>query len=175
MRKSVLFFDSDNMVTIGRRDCSTAAGTSRRYRSTAAGAEQQAPALSSKRTPRHVDSRRRKLNTNEFRLDCCWVGLLQTKWWLNCYTFEYSEVSDVLVAVVSCFLPQYWIFLLNTDRNVHRLFDLMTFCTLYFHIKSSSLSVVLTATHQKSQKSWKWYYSASHRLNVNVMLSNITF
>jgi len=168
MRKSVLFFDSDNMVTLGRRDCSTAAGTSRRYRSTAAGAVQQALALSSKRTPRHVDSWRVQI-----RLLLSWTVADQVRW-LNCYTFEYSEVSDVLVAVVSCFLPQYWIFLLNTDRNVHRLFDLMTFCT-YFHIKSSSLSVMLTATHQKSQKSWKWYYSASHRLNVNVMLSNITF
>jgi len=42
--------------------------------------------------------------------------------------------------------------------------------------KNYSLSIVLTATDQKPQKSLKrWYYPPSHRLNVNVMLSNITF
>jgi len=35
---------------------------------------------------------------------------------------------------------------------------------------------VLTATDQKPQKSLKMsYYPPSHRLNVNVMLSNMTF
>jgi len=42
--------------------------------------------------------------------------------------------------------------------------------------KNCSLSIVLTATDQKPQKSLKgWYYPLSHRLSVNVMLSNITF
>jgi len=39
---------------------------SRRYRSTAAGAALQAPALSSKCGQRHAESRRRRLNTNLF-------------------------------------------------------------------------------------------------------------
>ena len=42
--------------------------------------------------------------------------------------------------------------------------------------KNCSLSIVLTATDQKPQKSLKrWYYPPSHCLNVNVMLSNMTF
>ena len=42
--------------------------------------------------------------------------------------------------------------------------------------KNCSLSIVLTATDQKPQKSLKKsYYPPSHCLNVNVMLSNMTF
>ena len=42
--------------------------------------------------------------------------------------------------------------------------------------KNCSLSIVLTATDQKPQKSLKrWYYPPSHCLNVNMMLSNMTF
>ena len=42
--------------------------------------------------------------------------------------------------------------------------------------KNCSLSIVLTATDQNPQKSLKrWYYPPSHCLNVNVMLSNMTF
>ena len=44
----------------------------------------------------------------------------------------------------------------------------------YRNIKNCSLSVMLTATDQKSLK--RWYYPpslASHRLKVNVMLGNI--
>jgi len=42
---------------------------------------------------------------------------------------------------------------------------------LKINIKNCSLSIVLTATDQKLQKSLKrWYYPPSHRLNVNVML-----
>ena len=42
--------------------------------------------------------------------------------------------------------------------------------------KNCSLSLVLTATDQKPQKSLKrLYYPPSHCLNVNVMLSNMTF
>jgi len=42
--------------------------------------------------------------------------------------------------------------------------------------KNCSLSIVLTATDQKPQKSLKtWYYPPSHCLNVNVVLSNMTF
>ena len=42
--------------------------------------------------------------------------------------------------------------------------------------KNCSLSIVLTSTDQKPQTSLKrWYYPPSHRLNVNVMLSNILF
>jgi len=40
--------------------------------------------------------------------------------------------------------------------------------------KNCSSSIVLTATDQKPQKSLA-YYPPSHRLNVNVMLSNIIF
>ena len=42
--------------------------------------------------------------------------------------------------------------------------------------KNCSLSNVLTATDQKPHESLqRWYYPPSHRLNVNVMLTNITF
>ena len=42
--------------------------------------------------------------------------------------------------------------------------------------KNCSLSIVLTATDQKPQKSLKRsYYPPSHCLNVKVMLSNMTF
>jgi len=42
--------------------------------------------------------------------------------------------------------------------------------------KNCSLSIVLTTTDQKPQKSLKrLYYPPSHCLNVNVMLSNMTF
>ena len=42
--------------------------------------------------------------------------------------------------------------------------------------RSCSLSIALTAMDQKPQKSLKrLYYPPSHRLNVNVMLSNMTF
>jgi len=44
------------------------------------------------------------------------------------------------------------------------------------NIKNCSLSIVLTVTNQKLQKSLKrWYYPPSHCLNVNVLLSYITF
>ena len=44
------------------------------------------------------------------------------------------------------------------------------------NIKNCSLSIVLTATDQKPQKSLKrWYFPPSHCLNVSVMLSNMTF
>ena len=47
---------------------------------------------------------------------------------------------------------------------------------IIINTKNCSLSTVLTATHQKPQKSLKrWYYPPSHCLNVNVMLSNMTF
>ena len=47
---------------------------------------------------------------------------------------------------------------------------------LVINTKNCSLSTVLTATDQKPQKSLKsWYYPPSHCLNVNVMLSNMTF
>ena len=43
------------------------------------------------------------------------------------------------------------------------------------NMKKFSISIVLTATDQKPQKSSKvFYHLRSHRLNVNVMLSNIT-
>jgi len=42
--------------------------------------------------------------------------------------------------------------------------------------KNCSLSIALTAMDQKMQKSWKGDTTHHHsRLNVNVMLSNITF
>jgi len=48
--------------------------------------------------------------------------------------------------------------------------------TYYLNTKNCSLSIVSTATDQKPQKALKrWYYPPSHRLNANVMLSNITF
>jgi len=47
---------------------------------------------------------------------------------------------------------------------------------LQINTKNCSLSIVLTATDQKPQKSFKrWYYPPSHCLNVNMMLSNMTF
>ena len=47
---------------------------------------------------------------------------------------------------------------------------------IYINTKNCCLSIVLTATDQKLQKSLKrWYYPPSHCLNVNVMLSNMTF
>jgi len=47
---------------------------------------------------------------------------------------------------------------------------------LYINTKNCSSSIVLTATDQKPQKSLKkWYYPPQHCLNVNVMLSNMTF
>ena len=49
------------------------------------------------------------------------------------------------------------------------------FFYMNINIKNCSLSIVLTATDQKTQKSLKrWYYTPSHRLNINVMLSNMT-
>jgi len=46
----------------------------------------------------------------------------------------------------------------------------------HVNTKNYSLSIVLTATDQKLQKSLKrWYYPPSHCLNVNVMLINMTF
>jgi len=42
-------------------------------------------------------------------------------------------------------------------------------------LKTSSLSIVLTVMDQKPQNHKKWHYSPSHRLNVDVMLSNISF
>jgi len=46
----------------------------------------------------------------------------------------------------------------------------------HINTKNCSLSIVLTATDQKPQKSLKrWYYPPSHCLNVNMMLSNMTF
>ena len=44
---------------------------------------------------------------------------------------------------------------------------------IIINAKNCSLSIVLTATDQKPQKSLKstWFYPPSHRLNVNMMLS----
>ena len=47
---------------------------------------------------------------------------------------------------------------------------------ILINTKNCSLSIVLTATDQKPQKSLKrWYYPPSHCPNFNVMLSNVTF
>jgi len=47
---------------------------------------------------------------------------------------------------------------------------------LYLNTKNCTLSILLTATDQKPQKSLqKWYYPPSHHVKVNVMLSNVTF
>jgi len=54
----------------------------------------------------------------------------------------------------------------------------LIYCVIYYNYntKNCSLSIVLTATDHKPQKSLKRsYYPPSHRLNVNVMLSNMTF
>jgi len=40
--------------------------------------------------------------------------------------------------------------------------------------KNCSLSIALTVTNKNRKSLNKWYYPPSHRLNVNVMLSNIT-
>jgi len=40
--------------------------------------------------------------------------------------------------------------------------------------KNCSLSIALTVTNKNRKSLKKWYYPPSHRLNVNVMLSNIT-
>ena len=70
----------------------------------------------------------------------------------------------VCVCVCDFVLPSWWnkcilsplLFVINTEN--------------------CSLSIVLTATDQKPQKSLKrWYYPPSHCLNVNVMLSNMAF
>jgi len=44
------------------------------------------------------------------------------------------------------------------------------------NVKNCSLSMILTATDQKPQKSLKrLYYPPLHRLTINVMLSNVAF
>jgi len=48
--------------------------------------------------------------------------------------------------------------------------------TYHINGKNCSLSIVLTATHQKLQKKLKrGYYPSSCGLHVNVKLNNITF
>jgi len=49
--------------------------------------------------------------------------------------------------------------------------------TKNINIKNCSLSIVLMATDQKPQRKTlkRYYYRLSHSLNVNVMVSNITF
>ena len=60
--------------------------------------------------------------------------------------------------------------LLNQEVLYRQLYTVLILKTAVY------LSIVLTAMDQKPQKSLKrWYYPPSHCLNVNVMLSNMTF
>jgi len=78
---------------------------------------------------------------------------------LKCLSADLSRVRSVRLPFYFSFRRDY-IFLVLLEINA----------------KNCSLSIVLTATDQKPQKSLKrWYYPPSHCLNVNVMPSNMTF